>query len=360
MIAVLLVLSGAAAFMIRGERRRRCPCCARSPRAALVVAARRDGDRGRRQRQPGPGELDRRRTARLASQSNRYAYWRVAAERVRRPPARTASAPAPSRSSGSQRRDIDEGVRDAHSLYLETAAELGLVGLAALARLPRRDRRLAAPARAADARRRPRGVRAPRGARLGLGAPGARPHRAAGAAKLPPKSNKLGCAVPADVVTPPPGNPRFPMLDPLRAIAALSVVVTHTAAARRLQQGARARRLDGPAGQRRRDLLRAVARSCSTGRSCAARLDGRDRPRGAGATRAAGRCASCPRTGWRCSCSGCSTPQHTPGVFGDQWWVYWGLLQSWSKETIIQGVGVAWSLVGRGRVLRRCCRSTPR
>ena len=35
---------------------------------------------------------------------------------------------------------------------------------------------------------------------------------------------------------------------------------------------------------------------------------------------------------------------HTPGVFGDQWWVYWGLLQSWSKETIISGVGVAWSL----------------
>ena len=28
-----------------------------------------------------------------------------------------------------QRRDIAEGVRDAHSLYLETAAELGLVGL---------------------------------------------------------------------------------------------------------------------------------------------------------------------------------------------------------------------------------------
>jgi peptidoglycan/LPS O-acetylase OafA/YrhL len=36
--------------------------------------------------------------------------------------------------------------------------------------------------------------------------------------------------------------------------------------------------------------------------------------------------------------------QHTPGVFGDQWWVYFGLLQSWSKETIISGVGVAWSL----------------
>ena len=30
-------------------------------------------------------------------------------------------------------------------------------------------------------------------------------------------------------VAPPPGNPRFPLLDPLRAVAALCIVVTHTA-----------------------------------------------------------------------------------------------------------------------------------
>jgi peptidoglycan/LPS O-acetylase OafA/YrhL len=35
-------------------------------------------------------------------------------------------------------------------------------------------------------------------------------------------------AVP-DALTPPPGNPRFPLFDALRAIAALSVVVTHAA-----------------------------------------------------------------------------------------------------------------------------------
>src|SRR4051794_41542872 len=41
------------------------------------------------------------------------------------------------------------------------------------------------------------------------------------------------CAVtprPPDAVAPPPGNPRFPLLDPLRAVAALCIVVTHTAA----------------------------------------------------------------------------------------------------------------------------------
>ena len=71
-------------------------------------------------------------SARLASTgSNRYAYWRVAL--------RTA-AHHPLRGVGSggfavewlKHRDIDELVRDAHSLYLETPAELGIVGLAFL------------------------------------------------------------------------------------------------------------------------------------------------------------------------------------------------------------------------------------
>ena len=67
----------------------------------------------------------------ISAQSNRSAYWRVAAEVF-------AEHPLNGIGSGSfgvewlQRREIAEAVRDAHSLYLETAAELGLVGLAAL------------------------------------------------------------------------------------------------------------------------------------------------------------------------------------------------------------------------------------
>src|ERR1700748_2465920 len=34
---------------------------------------------------------------------------------------------------------------------------------------------------------------------------------------------------PPEALAPPPGNPRFPLLDPLRAVAALSIVATHTA-----------------------------------------------------------------------------------------------------------------------------------
>jgi hypothetical protein len=70
---------------------------------------------------------------RLASvQSNRYAYWKVAASAF-------ADHPLQGEGSGSFRvvwlreRDFLESVRDTHSLYLETAAELGLAGLLALA-----------------------------------------------------------------------------------------------------------------------------------------------------------------------------------------------------------------------------------
>ena len=67
----------------------------------------------------------------VSAQSNRYEYWRVAVNEF-------GDAPLRGGGSGSFRtvwlreRPIDETVRDAHSLYAETAAELGLVGLLAL------------------------------------------------------------------------------------------------------------------------------------------------------------------------------------------------------------------------------------
>ena len=77
---------------------------------------------------PGFGET----SSRLASTgSNRYEYWKVALRTA-------AHHPLYGVGSGGfgtewvQHRDIDEVVRDAHSLYLETLAELGIVGLAFL------------------------------------------------------------------------------------------------------------------------------------------------------------------------------------------------------------------------------------
>lgn len=89
---------------------------------ALLVAA----DRGPRTGTPGFGATP----ARLGTvESNRYAYWRVAAGTRARHPLAGAGAFAV---EWLRERPVTEGARDAHSLPIETAAELGLLGLAAL------------------------------------------------------------------------------------------------------------------------------------------------------------------------------------------------------------------------------------
>ena len=79
------------------------------------------------------GRVDSGGAGRLGTvETNRYDYWRVAASTF-------ADHPLAGHGSGSFRvdwlreRDVRERVVDAHSLYAETAAELGLLGLAALA-----------------------------------------------------------------------------------------------------------------------------------------------------------------------------------------------------------------------------------
>jgi len=63
--------------------------------------------------------------------TNRYAYWRVAVREFADHPLRGGGAGS-FRVAWSRDRDISESVNDAHSLYLQTAAELGIVGLALL------------------------------------------------------------------------------------------------------------------------------------------------------------------------------------------------------------------------------------
>jgi uncharacterized membrane protein YidH (DUF202 family) len=90
---------------------------------ALLAGASRDRS------SPPPGVTD----TRLQSiQSNRYEYWRVALRAFGRHPILGIG------SSGfavtwRRERPSPDGALDAHSLYIETAAELGVVGLALLA-----------------------------------------------------------------------------------------------------------------------------------------------------------------------------------------------------------------------------------
>jgi len=147
---------------------------------------------------------------------------------------------------------------------------------------------------------------------------------------------------PPDVVAPPPGNPRFPLLDPLRAVAALLIVITHTAELSGFNRehwlGAWTVRLDSGVA-----IFFVLSAFLLYRPFVAARLDGRDSP---SVRRYARRRALriLPAYWVAVLVLGVLDSAHTPGVFTDKWWVYFGLLQSWSRETIIQGVGVAWSL----------------
>ena len=132
MLALLVVLAAAAALIAR----RPAPADARLPRMRLAAAgalalalaasafavSRVERQSGRDDPAASPGRL-------ASVQSNRYAYWKVALRTF-------GDHPLDGVGSGGfqaewlRERPFREPVRDAHSLYLETPAELGLVGLA--------------------------------------------------------------------------------------------------------------------------------------------------------------------------------------------------------------------------------------
>ena len=140
-VAILLVLSALGAVLAArwagsgeaGPERRRLPVAA-IPAALLLVVALGAAVvvSGAGREPPGVGSASDARADRLRSLgSNRGDYWEVALDV-------TAAHPLAGHGSGSfevdwsRERTITEGVRDAHSLIIETAAELGVVGLVLL------------------------------------------------------------------------------------------------------------------------------------------------------------------------------------------------------------------------------------
>jgi hypothetical protein len=97
--------------------------------ALLVVPI--AGAGGKQQAPPATGATNER-FASLGS--NRYGYWRIAINTGLDHPLAGVGASG-FRVAWLRHRDVDENVRDAHSLELETFAELGLVGVALLAAL---------------------------------------------------------------------------------------------------------------------------------------------------------------------------------------------------------------------------------
>jgi hypothetical protein len=142
MLAALVVLGGAAGLALRrlagsGPARARAPAGRRRAAVAavgvlalagvpLAVGAVDGGNATPR------GDADPARLRDLSS--NRYEYWQVALEAFADRPLR-GGGPGSFEVAWQRERDIPEAVSDAHSLYLETAAEQGIVGLLLLAGL---------------------------------------------------------------------------------------------------------------------------------------------------------------------------------------------------------------------------------
>ena len=156
-------------------------------------------------------------------------------------------------------------------------------------------------------------------------------------------------------VAPPPGNPRFPLFDSLRAIAALSVVAFHVTA---ISQVSGTPQPGGWSG----DLLRQLAGGVTVfflisgfllyRPFVVARLGGRPLRARDFARR---RILRIVPAYWVALTALAIYPGLT-GVFTSHWWVYYGYLQVYSAGTIDKGLPPAWSLCTE--VTTRYCRST--
>ena len=152
-----------------------------------------------------------------------------------------------------------------------------------------------------------------------------------------------GAAEPVEpAVAPPPGSPRFPLVDGVRAIAALSILATHTAGLSGFNAGnplgAWTARLDCGVA-----IFFVLSGFLLYRPWVAARLAGRLGPRPL--TYARRRALRILPGYWvALTLLALALPAEVPGPFTRDWWIYYGLVQSWSSAAIIGGIGVAWSL----------------
>src|SRR2546423_1191046 len=144
-----------------------------------------------------------------------------------------------------------------------------------------------------------------------------------------------------DALTPPPGNPRFPLFDGLRAVAALSILVYHSGTLSRAGEGQ-----SGLAPYLARlnvgvaiffvisgFLLYRPFVAARAGLAPPVRL--RDYARR--------RVLRIVPAYW-VALTVLAIYPGLPGVFGPHWWVYYGFGQDYSVDTEIRGLGPAWSL----------------
>jgi len=142
------------------------------------------------------------------------------------------------------------------------------------------------------------------------------------------------------VLTPPPGNPRFPLLDSMRAIAALSIVAYHVAFFARATEhgvsGALLSRLGVGV-----TIFFVISGFVLYRPMVRARWDGEPpRPLRDYARRRALRIVPA----YWLALTVLAIYPGLLGVFSDRCWVYSGFAQVYSGDTILKGIGPAWSL----------------
>jgi peptidoglycan/LPS O-acetylase OafA/YrhL len=143
-----------------------------------------------------------------------------------------------------------------------------------------------------------------------------------------------------DAVAPPPGNPRFPLFDGLRAIAAGSILVTHVAAITTFNisnsLGAYTARLNMGVA-----FFFVISGFLLYRPFLAARFAGRPVPRIRDYARR--RVLRIFPAYW-VALTILTATVGLCGVFTGDWWIYYLLLQNNSQATTLCGIGAAWSL----------------
>jgi peptidoglycan/LPS O-acetylase OafA/YrhL len=146
-----------------------------------------------------------------------------------------------------------------------------------------------------------------------------------------------------DAFKPPPGHPRFPLFDGLRAIAALAVLLTH---AGNLSGFSIDNTLGGAITERMNvgvSIFFVISGFLLYRPFVAARFEGRPRPRvGRYFRRRALRIL--PAYWFALTVAALVFNDVVHDVFTGNWWIYYGFLQNTSHSYIFGGLIVAWSL----------------
>jgi peptidoglycan/LPS O-acetylase OafA/YrhL len=142
-------------------------------------------------------------------------------------------------------------------------------------------------------------------------------------------------------LTPPPGNPRFPLFDSMRAIAALSVLAGHTITETyQLSQHLRLFVLAVHVADEGVAIFFLISGFLLYRPFLTARRDGRSVSLRDYARRRVLRIVPC----YWAALTIFIAAGFVSGVTGGNWWIFYGFGQNYSLRTIGQGIGVAWTL----------------